>query len=419
MNSVKKLPEITLFESILGMFCCFPFTLKFLRVVQLGIIYGSAVLYLILNSNILCRKALYKDTSRFSVLLKVLIIAICCLCVARNSGSDFGYFAFIGGVFRGFVLYLAYGIFILKRHNDFDFYDFCFLFIKNICHYVFFTLVLLIPSIRNFWKSIVYIAEENFDLVESVVYYTRFGLQGFSGYGQTILCSIAALCFWMLKLHDYKISWSYFFLLFIGSACYGRVGLLANIILFGYFSIVSVKYRKRKYIILLIIGIASLFVGLVIYIEYFSGSYNAFSWMLEPLVNLLKGNKQLSGSSSQLKEMYVFDFNPFTLLFGDAFYLDPNGKGYYRHTDVGFLRVMYYGGLILLLTYYFSQLVFLWGLFVNLRWSGKVLSFLAVLGLFAMFEAKGESCYLIYKVFFVASLFVNNKEKKGGVLVCN
>lgn len=420
MNKVKILPKITLFESLLGMFCCFPFTLTSLRILQVAIIYGGAIFYLLLNSDILCKTALRRDTSRVSILLKILILAICCLCVARNSCKDFGYFTFIGGVFRGFVLYLAYGIFILKKHDDFGFYDFCFLFIKNICWYVFFTLVLLIPTVRNFWKSIVYISEGNSDLVESIVYYTRFGLQGFSGYGQTICCSIAGLCFWMLKLHNYKISWFYFALLFIGSACYGRVGLLANIILFGYFSVASIKFKKKKYVLLLVVGGVSLFVGLALYIEYFSSSYNAFSWMLEPLVNLMKGNKQLSGSSSQLKKMYIFDFNSFTLLFGDALYLDPNGNGYYRHTDVGFLRVMYYGGLILLLTYYVSQLIFLWGLFVNLKWSGKFLVFLGLLGLFAMFEAKGESCYLIYKVFFVASLFVDNKrEERNGMLVCN
>ena len=409
MTNKKTLPKITLFESLLGMFCCFPFTLTFLRILQVGLIYGGAILYLLLNSNILCKKALCRDSSRVSILLKILILAICCLCVARNSCKDFGYFAFIGGVFRGVVLYLAYGIFILKRRDDFDFYDFCFLFVKNVCWYVFFTLVLLIPSIRNFWKSIVYITEENSDLIESIIYYTRFGLQGFSGYGHTILSAIAGLCFWMLKLHNYKISWFYFVLLFIGSACYGRVGLLANIILFAYFSVTSVKFRKKKYVLLLVIGGVSLFVGLMVYVEYFSSSYNAFSWMFEPLVNLMKGNKQLSGSSSQLKEMYIFDFNSVTLLFGDALYLDPNGNGYYCHTDVGFLRVMYYGGLTLLLTYYVSQLIFLWGLFANLKWSGKFLVFLGVMGLFAMFEAKGESCYLIYKVFFAASLFVDKK----------
>lgn len=56
-------------------------------------------------------------------------------------------------------------------------------------------------------------------------------------------------------------------------------------------------------------------------------------------------------SLQDLKRHYKYPESRKTWLIGDAFFMDPKGRGYYMHTDVGWLRIIFCGGLLALFVY--------------------------------------------------------------------
>lgn len=79
------------------------------------------------------------------------------------------------------------------------------LMIDAINTYVLFSVVLLIPTLHNIYQGIVVTntsSYEQFQKLYSQNYYTRFGLQGFSGYSATIMCTIAVIlcCYLLVKV---------------------------------------------------------------------------------------------------------------------------------------------------------------------------------------------------------------------------
>src|SRR5690606_3128578 len=61
-----------------------------------------------------------------------------------------------------------------------------------------------------------------------------------------------------------------------------------------------------------------------------------------------------TGSSDKTLDMYVFPANMVTWFFGDGQFVNADGS-YYKHTDVGFLRLIYYFGLIGTFAYFIMQ----------------------------------------------------------------
>ncbi len=417
MNNFLTRPfrkKLTLFDIFLGTFCFFPFSFKFARGIQVILTYGIATLYLILNLKyLLC---LFKDSIlRASLVTKLLVIAVILFAPIVTNSEDFSYIVNYAGYLRGFILILVYGIHLRRKFPEYTAYDFMFCFVKSINLYVLTSLILMIPVLRMLYTNIIYMNERNTEIVEGVVYYTRFGLQGFSGFGHTIMCSLAVVCFWILKLNNQKISYIYFILSIVGCACYGRAGLMVSIAVSIYFAVCAIKYKNIKYIVAIICSSVICLVAILIYIEHFSNQYNAFSWMLEPFVNIIEGNN-LSASTDDLKTMYRLDFTPLQLLLGHGKYSEGNGR-YYMNTDVGFLRLLYYGGLFFLLAYYISDILLFIGVSYNvMHCSGSFFIFVCVMMVFALYEAKGESCYLLYKVLFTFALFQNRSVKKE---MCN
>ena len=53
--------------------------------------------------------------------------------------------------------------------------------------------------------------------------------------------------------------------------------------------------------------------------------------------------------------MYIFPETIQTWIIGDGYWNNPYGSGYYMHTDVGYLRLIYYFGLVGLFVYLLMQ----------------------------------------------------------------
>jgi hypothetical protein len=55
--------------------------------------------------------------------------------------------------------------------------------------------------------------------------------------------------------------------------------------------------------------------------------------------------------------MYVWPSTFKTYMIGDGLYTDPISKKYYMNTDIGYLRLIYYFGIIGTLTYFTFQII--------------------------------------------------------------
>lgn len=114
-----------------------------------------------------------------------------------------------------------------------------------------------------------------------------------------------------------------------------------------------------------------------------------------------------TGSNEKLKSMYVFPDNPETWLIGDGYFLnpiyDPNyvgeiTDGYYKDTDVGYLRFIFYFGLIGLFVY--SWYIIYAGRICNRRNPGNTLLFIALTSMnFVVWLKVATDCFFILCLF--------------------
>lgn len=81
----------------------------------------------------------------------------------------------------------------------------------------------------------------------------------------------------------------------------------------------------------------------------------AVEWAFELFINLNKSGSLNSGSTDHLQTMYFFPDNIKTWLIGDGYISDGEG-GFYQDTDVGYIRSLFYWGVIGSLVYFIIQI---------------------------------------------------------------
>lgn len=74
-------------------------------------------------------------------------------------------------------------------------------------------------------------------------------------------------------------------------------------------------------------------------------------WAFELFFNLIENGEFSTDSTDALQTMYVLPFSIKTYIIGDGLF--SLGNSYYMDTDVGFLRLLYYGGIPAVIAYYF------------------------------------------------------------------
>ena len=93
----------------------------------------------------------------------------------------------------------------------------------------------------------------------------------------------------------------------------------------------------------------------------------------ELFINYSQSGKLESDSTNHLSEMYVYPDNLKTWILGDGRFIAEDGMHYYKGTDVGYLRILFFMGLFgLLITYY--QKIYLLYTTIKLK-NYKLLSF--------------------------------------------
>lgn len=120
--------------------------------------------------------------------------------------------------------------------------------------------------------------------------------------------------------------------------------------------IVKIRAKFFAYIVLLPVSVILFMV--TVFPDFADSLQNVASFGFEMFFSYSETGDLSTASTDLLEEMYVLPDNPKTYIIGDAhFYIRPGdpGNGYYKNTDVGYLRLIYYFGITGTLIYFLLQ----------------------------------------------------------------
>lgn len=384
-------------KDFLLLYFLFPFYLAPIYLFQ-KILYYTLVLYSLYIIIIKIRKASLpkKDTNYLLCFFIMFSLLICLTFVIPTlyETYDNSYFS---RLIDYFIRFLVISIACLLCN---DVKDFFITFSKATSLYVLITTVLLIPPIRNWYTAMLSNtgdsrAHAKFLLSQGLLYYTRFGLQGFSGFEHTFRCSLAFqfLIYLLLENKNKKDRKQLYYLLtlnFLGCCYYGRIGIISCFMTLIIYTLYLIVIRKQYKVILYIILFGGICFFVFLAMINFIKKVPYLSWMFEPFINFVEKGKLSSASSDGLKTMYI-KISQDTFLFGDGYY-QPKGS-YYRGTDVGFLRPLLFWGIWGSIIYYSCFLIILIPIYNYLiKYNKKTAGFFVLILLLQnlLYELKGE-----------------------------
>jgi hypothetical protein len=140
----------------------------------------------------------------------------------------------------------------------------------------------------------------------------------------------------------------------------GRIFFL--MLLMTIFYIFFLNGRKNIFLsckeIIYFFSLISIIVMIVILYLLFTDNEKIINWAFELFLNIGNNGTLETDSTNDLQEMYLFPDNVKTWLIGDGRSTDDGYSGFYMKTDVGYIRSLFYWGLIGCIIYYFIQYKF-------------------------------------------------------------
>lgn len=281
------------------------------------------------------------------------------------------------------------------------------IYIISLIIYIFGTIIFMIlPNVKSIWMSIISLYG-NLDLVLRAEYVSRFGFSGFAGYlvsFQTVSGIIYVAYLMLTNLISMKRGSFYIIFLIIGCSFYGRTGLLAAIVVSFLFLFYYIFIKHHSILLLYVLELFGLLAVLFAFLYHVSkGVFRRYiQWAFELFITHQQHGKFTTSSLEEIKYFYK-KFQPTIqiLLFGEGHWFDKDG-GYYGGADVGFMRNIYYGGIIYTIILYGIVIIFLVLLNEKLKIeikSGKRLLILLMLINMITFELKGDVTFSFIKAY--------------------
>lgn len=400
-----------IFQIFIMLYLLFPFSLNPLHSVQKGIYYFAVLCSLVILAFKFIRIKINRRSAQFIFLFIICFTFLFFLTIFIPFfylTDDFSYFLTIFDyILKCFILST-----LALVCNSVE--DFLFTFSKATAMYVIFSIILLFPPIRLVYTNLVFSVETDAsDFIESqgILFYTRYGLQGFSGFEHTFKCSLAFifLIYLLTQTSIKKQKIKIFFLMilnFVGCCFYGRVGILSCCLTFIFYTFyVAIKQKQYKILTFIIIVVVLFISTFLILFEQIT-SNPITNWMFEPFIKLVEDGKLESASSDGLKTMYFLPSID-TFLFGDGYY-SQNGH-YYMRTDVGYLRPLLFWGIFGSLIYYLCFFILLVPIYNSLKnKKGDFLVFLCIFQNF-FYEIKGETNLVFIALLFSINIIILSK----------
>jgi hypothetical protein len=228
------------------------------------------------------------------------------------------------------------------------------------------------PSIANIFESIQTVQKDDLALLEASINMRLHGF-GINFFGAGVVNGFALLLIpqllWTSSNNNKKMfyySFAFLAILIVGMMMARTTmvgGLFALALLLGQ-SLRRINYLATSTVKFFgfIILIPALFIGILMVLS--PGAWeqltNLSNFAFESFINYFEGNGFVSQSTDQLASLYVFPTSLKTYLIGDGHFADPNNPSlYYMHTDVGFLRLIFYFGIIGITVYAIMNIVIL------------------------------------------------------------
>lgn len=166
------------------------------------------------------------------------------------------------------------------------------------------------------------------------------------------------------------ISWyivAFLIISVIGSMI-GRSTLVGILLAIAYWFVVMIFYneewlaKNKRLLWTWFVGILMVTIPVVVYLYNTNGAfYNNLRFGFEGFFSLLEKGEWDVNSNNILKNMLVFPDNFKTWIIGDGYILNPSGRdpyyvgefygGFYKNTDIGYIRFIFYCGVIGLMTF--------------------------------------------------------------------
>lgn len=138
----------------------------------------------------------------------------------------------------------------------------------------------------------------------------------------------------------------------------GIIGILFLLIPSSKLNRKIIKIKARFFAYLLVLPVVIILLVITLFPGFAKSIGTAATFGFEMFVNYSETGSFSTASTDALENMYVFPDNPKTYIIGDGhYYIKPGdpSSGYYKSTDVGYLRLIYYFGIIGLLVYILLQ----------------------------------------------------------------
>ena len=330
--------------------------------------------------------------------------------LAHNTG-DFTYIWTVLGIVRKMIIYLFLTLVTYKTYKKENVLT-GFLLTHSLASalYVVATMLfVLLSPLKTWWVGLWQF--DHMEFLNTYGYTARFGWSGFSGYRETITCSISIVFLLYMINEKAKKNLSVgnlaLFVLMglnlIGNMFYGRSG----VVVFAVVAVVSVFiYRRVRLSTVFKILLAAIpVIAIVIYIISSNEKMAEWlDWLTTPFINLITTGKMNNFSFDHLFNDMIFMPEKKTLWLGDGRYVDPRDNTlYYMGTDSGFMRqILFWGVMCTVFTYYYS-IHSMKTLFNKQKWRFAVM----LLAAYAIYEVKGEVYYQIIPLFTCLSLMTD------------
>lgn len=325
-------------------------------------------------------------------------------------------FSFVTEYWRRFFLLLIKNLFLLsfyeknigKRQKNTE--DYIMYYLYSVVLYICFTvLTLIFKDLREVLLDCLYLTEKNRVDLQYASYFTRFGWSGWSGFDETMLCTIGVSlsCILILKhTNETGVQMRFLFLagaMLVGNMFYGRTGLTISLLCLMLTSVITFFRGQLKFVFLLIVLLVFAIGSLLFLKQYVPAINNWFDWAFSAFINLIESGRfrDNTGSLGYLFDKMYWIPQVDTLLLGDGYYTFA-GK-YYMETDSGIMRLMLYFGIINYLMGITAYILILCA-FIKKNCEGKMGRekfgiFIMLLVMMALFEVKGESFYKMVCIF--------------------
>lgn len=282
----------------------------------------------------------------------------------------------------------------------------------------------LIPELKEFLLGLEQLTMQQYSRISSVSEFRIYGLGAsktmyagiYNGYGLILI----AILFRLYKFSSKRLFFISFkfMLIFLVGMMMARTTLVGALLAITIIlmprdlkaTLTLVKKRFTFFALVVLIPVSVIGVLFLLSPTFKMIAGPALEYGFEMFVNLFNRGSFETASTNELKTLYVFPTELKTWIIGDGYFSHPTEIGkYYMHTDVGYLRLIYYFGLIGLLSYLTMHIYLIIKAYKNYGVSSHVYMFIIIY--FLVLNMKGLTDLLFMHIIFIMAYMMNKNKK--------